>query len=76
MKYLVEAFDKKTELLAFDVELPANCAERLKHIMGWTAEQQGWEGYDLSPAQLAALEEIAGKKFDESMYDFQLTVNV
>lgn len=41
MKFLVEAFDKKTEMLVFDVELPADCDERVKEIMGWTVDPQG-----------------------------------
>lgn len=75
MEYRVEAFDRQTESLAFEVELPAACDEQLKLLMGWMVEQQGWEGYDLSAAQLVVLEEISGKKFDISVYDFQLTVN-
>ncbi|AJO76020.1 MULTISPECIES: hypothetical protein [Pseudomonas] len=75
MKYLVEAFDKKTELLVFDVELPVGCDERVKEIMGWAVDPQGWEGYDLSAVQLTEFEKITEKKFDRSVYDFQLTAN-
>ncbi|OLF56687.1 hypothetical protein [Pseudomonas chlororaphis] len=75
MEYRIEAFDRQTECLVFEVGLPAGCDEQLKRLMGWTVEQQGWEGYDLSAAQLVVLEEISGKKFDISAYDFQLTVN-
>uniref|UniRef100_UPI0013CE5162 DUF7683 domain-containing protein n=1 Tax=Pseudomonas viridiflava TaxID=33069 RepID=UPI0013CE5162 len=52
MKYLLEAFDKKTEFLAFEKEIPAGNDERLKNIMGWTFEQWGDEGYNLDASQL------------------------
>ncbi|WP_423251807.1 DUF7683 domain-containing protein, partial [Pseudomonas viridiflava] len=48
MKYLLEAFDRKTEFLAFAKEIPAGNDERLKSIMGWTSEQWGDEGYNLN----------------------------
>ncbi|WP_329959901.1 DUF7683 domain-containing protein [Pseudomonas sp. MM213] len=62
MIYVIEAFHKHNELLAFEVELPAGCDQEIKNIMGWTAEQQGWEGYDLTDEQLGALEALLGKK--------------
>ncbi|CAI8735815.1 Phage protein [Pseudomonas sp. IT-P253] len=76
MIYVIEAFDKKTELLAFEEELPNGQDEKLKAIMGWTADQQGWEGYNLTTEQLGALEEILGKKVYDPAYLFQLTCNV
>ncbi|MFJ3369007.1 hypothetical protein [Pseudomonas sp. NPDC086251] len=76
MRYLVEAFDKATELLVFDVELPSGCDQRLKEIMGWMAPQQGWEGYELSAAHLIKLGDLSGRTFDASSYNFQLTVNI
>jgi hypothetical protein len=44
--------------------------------MGWTKDQQGWEGYNLTTEQLDALEEILGKKIYDPTYQFQLTCNV
>ncbi|WP_423815263.1 DUF7683 domain-containing protein, partial [Pseudomonas viridiflava] len=44
MKYLLEAFDKKTGVLVFEKEIPAGHDEQLKLIMGWTSEQLGHEG--------------------------------
>ncbi|MHC8385852.1 DUF7683 domain-containing protein [Pseudomonas sp. LB3P14] len=76
MIYVIEAFDKKTELLAFEEELPNGYDKELKAIMGWTADQQGWEGYNLTTEQLDALEEILGKKIYNSAFLFQLTCNV
>lgn len=76
MIYLIEAFDKNTELLAFEEQLPNGYDEDLKTIMGWTADQKGWEGYNLTREQLGALEDILGKKIYDPGYLFQLTCNV
>lgn len=76
MIYVIEAFDKKTELLAFEEELPNGYDKELKAIMGWTADQQGWEGYNLTTEQLDALEEILGKKIYNPAFLFQLSCNV
>ncbi|TVT80621.1 hypothetical protein [Pseudomonas sp. H3(2019)] len=75
MIYLVEAFDKVTELLVFEEELPKGCDEQLRAIMGWTTDQQGWEGYDLSKSQLSAIEEMLGKQIYDSAYLYQLSCN-
>ena len=75
MKYVIEAFDKTTELLVFEFVIPAIHDEQVKVIMEWTTEQQGWEGYDLRADQLVALDKLANENFDTSAYDFQLTVN-
>ena len=75
MKYVIEAFDKTTELLVFEFVIPAIHDEQVKVIMEWTTQQQGWEGYDLRADQLVALDKLANENFDTSAYDFQLTVN-
>ena len=75
MKYVVEAFDKTTELLAFEVAIPASYGIEVKEIMEQKTEQQGWEGYDLRADQLIALSKLLGETFDASAYDFQLSVN-
>ncbi|MEE5057387.1 hypothetical protein V2J93_01155 [Pseudomonas alliivorans] len=76
MKYLLEAFDKKTEILAFEREIPAGNDEQLKSIMGWTSEQLGYEGYNLDDAQLKAIVKILGDDSYDPNYDYQLTCNV
>jgi hypothetical protein len=76
LRFLVEAFDKKTDFQAFVVELPAGCDEQIKTIMGWTKEQHGWEGYDLSPQQIQAIEKIIGRSIVNQDFYFQLTCNV
>jgi len=75
MIYVIEVFDKKTELIAFEEELPSGYEKELKEIMGWTTDQQGWEGYNLTTDQLAALEGVLGKKIYDPAYLFQLTCN-
>ena len=75
MKYVIEAFDKTTELLVFEFVIPAIHDEQVKVMMEWTTQQQGWEGYDLRADQLVALDKLANENFDTSAYDFQLTVN-
>ncbi|WP_409319122.1 hypothetical protein [Pseudomonas sp. KCJK9016] len=75
LKYIIEAFDKKTELFVFEEQLPEGCDEKIAAIMGWTAEQQGWEGYDLTSDQLAALEKLLGKKVSDPAYLIQLSCN-
>lgn len=60
----------------FEEKLPNGYDEQLKAIMGWTVDQQGGEGYNLTTEQLDALEEILGKKIYDPAYLFQLTCNV
>jgi len=76
LRFLVEAFDKKTDFQAFVVELPQGCDEQIKSIMSWTTDQQGWEGYNLSPTQLSAIERLIGKSIQDTEHYFQLTCNV
>ncbi|MBP5969217.1 MULTISPECIES: DUF7683 domain-containing protein [Pseudomonas] len=76
MIYLIEAFDKESGFLAFEEELPTGSDQAIKTIMGWTVEQQGWEGYDLSHEQLGALEKLLGKEIHNPAYKFQLSCNV
>ena len=76
MIYLIEAFDKESGFLAFEEELLTGSDQAIKTIMGWTVEQQGWEGYDLSHEQLGALEKLLGKEIYNPAYKFQLSCNV
>lgn len=76
MIYLIEAFDKENGFLAFEEELPSGSHQAIKTIMGWTVEQHGWEGYDLSHEQLGALEKLLGKEIYNPAYKFQLSCNV
>ncbi|WP_434558576.1 hypothetical protein J3P95_20705 [Pseudomonas sp. Z5-35] len=74
--HVVEAFSKKSETLAFEVELPAGCDAQLKQIMGWSTPQRGDEGYNLSRSQAAAIEALAGRLFYDDDNIFQLTCNI
>jgi hypothetical protein len=71
--YSVEAFDKRTEILVFGEKVPEGYDRVLKEIMGWTFDQQGWEGYDLTRSQLQALEKILGKDIYNPAYIFQVS---
>ncbi|WP_240344557.1 DUF7683 domain-containing protein [Pseudomonas hygromyciniae] len=76
MRYLIEAFDKVTELQAFVIELPPGSEEKLKTIMQWSNEQYGWEGYNLTPTQLTAIESLAGRAIETPVHFFQLTCSI
>jgi hypothetical protein len=76
VKYIIEAFNKESELLIFEVILPYGSDSQLAQIMGWSVPQRGDEGYDLTPSQAAAIEVLAGKHFYDSNHVFQLTCNV
>lgn len=76
MIYIIEAFDRVSEFLVFEEQLPKEYDQELKAIMGWTSDQQGREGYDLTSEQLEALEGILGKKIHNPALIFQLSCNV
>ncbi|WP_080693532.1 DUF7683 domain-containing protein [Pseudomonas chlororaphis] len=76
MRYAVEAFDKRTEFLAFAIDLPNGCDSQLAEIMEWLSPQRGDEGYNLSRGQLAAIETLVGRAFYDPGYIFQLTCNL
>lgn len=75
MKFIIEAFNKENEFLDFEVALPEDCEARLSEIMNWSSPQRGDEGYNLSTAQLASIEVLAGKRFKDDRHIFQLTCN-
>lgn len=76
MKYIIEAFDKETEFLNFEVELPDGIDSQIAEIMVWSTPPRGEEGYDLNANQIAAIEELAGRTFYDTNNDFQLTCNI
>ncbi|MBL0840969.1 hypothetical protein E3Z27_04680 [Pseudomonas mediterranea] len=76
MKYIIEAFDKESDFLAFEIELPEGCDSQLAQIMGWSAAQRGDEGYNLNANQAAAIEALAGRQFYDADHLFQLTCNI
>ncbi len=76
MKYVIEAFDKDSEFLDFEIELPDGCEAQLAEIMNWASPQRGDEGYNLSDTQLSSIELLAGRRFYDANHIFQLTCNV
>jgi hypothetical protein len=76
LNYIVEAFDKKTELLELEVELPENCDSQITEIMRWSTPPRGDEGYNLNASQIAAIEKLASRQFYDHNYIFQLTCNI
>ena len=48
MKFIVEAFDKETEFLDFEVVLPDDCEAQLAEIMNWSSPQRGDEATTLT----------------------------
>jgi hypothetical protein len=75
MNFVIEIFDKETELLVFEEELPSGHDSEIKGIMGWMDDQQGGEGYDVTSEQLKALEKLLGKNISDPAFVFQLTCN-
>ena len=73
--YRIEAFDKKTEFLTYKIDLPGGCDSKLAQIMGWSSPQRGDEGYNMSPEQAAAIEQMVGTPFYDNEHIFQLTCN-
>ena len=76
MKYIIEAFDKKTKFLVFEVQLPNGHDAQLAQIMGWLEPQRGDEGYNMTSDQIAAIEALVGSPFYDDDHIFQLTCNV
>jgi hypothetical protein len=54
LKFTVEVFDRKTELLVSEINLPEGCDAQLSEIMGWSCQQRGDEGYDLNRDQASS----------------------
>jgi hypothetical protein len=76
LKYIVEVFDRHSELLEFEINLPDGCDAQLSEIMEWSEPQRGDEGYDLNRDQASAIEALVGRKFFDEVHIFQLTCNV
>lgn len=74
--YKIEVFDKKTEFLAFTLTLPEGHDAQLAQIMGWSEPQRGYEGYDMSAKQAAAIETLTGSRFYDNEHIFQITCNI
>jgi hypothetical protein len=53
---VIEVFDKETEALLETVEIPPERKSELADLMGWKTPEDEIYGYDLTSAQLRALE--------------------
>ena len=56
MNHSVLIFDKTTEELINEVAIPGEHAEQLKALMGWASDEEAIYEYDLTPAQVRAIE--------------------
>jgi hypothetical protein len=72
VRHAVEAFDKKTEFLVFEVPIPRENIEQLRIIMKWSEPEDEIYGYDLDSAQITQLEALIGITFYDPKYDFQI----
>lgn len=73
MSHTISAFDKMTELMVFEIEIPQQNHPKLKEIMGWTEPEDEIFGYDLSSRQIQLLEELLGQRVYDQRYIFQLS---
>lgn len=73
MIHTISAFDKTTELMVFEIEIPQQNYPKLKEIMGWTEPEDEIFGYDLSSKKIQLLEELLGQRFYDQRYVFQLS---
>lgn len=73
MIHTISAFDKTTELMVFEIEIPKQNHPKLKEIMGWTEPEDEIFGYDLSSKKIQLLEELLGQRIYDQRYVFQLS---
>ena len=70
MIYLIEAFDRKTELLVFEEELPDGCDEKLQAIMGWVGINKAGKATISPKSNLMLWRTYLGKKFQTEILSF------
>lgn len=73
MQHEIHAFDKKTEQLAFSIEIPADLFNTLAELMTWREPEDAIYEYDLSPEQVSRLESMTGRTFSSPDFIFQLS---
>ncbi|MEI8595559.1 hypothetical protein CAG70_14190 [Photobacterium halotolerans] len=77
MKVVVEAFDKESELLVFEIEIEKSHLDKIKQIAGLTEDDMnfllsGAGGFDLSADQVKEIEMATSKAIYRLDCDFQL----
>jgi hypothetical protein len=73
LNHTVDAYDKNTSLLVFEIPVPDGKIDQLRAIMKWTVPEDEIYGYDLDPKQITQLEVLIGRPFYDPEYDFQLS---
>jgi len=72
MKHIVEVFDRQTEQLLMDFDVPADRHDDLKRLMNWHGPEDEFDVENLSPAQVQVLENWTGKSLTGETYIVQL----
>ena len=77
MIIVVEAFDKKTELLSHEIKIKEEYLPDLFNILGLTKNEQdflisGAGGFDIDNCKIKEIEILIGEKIYSPLCDFQL----
>ncbi len=77
MKVVVEAFDKKSELLVSEIEVNSSYVDQVSKLLNLSDDEHrfllaGAGGFDLSIEQVKSIETIIGESFYSAQYDYQL----
>ncbi|ATA23079.1 hypothetical protein BIY26_10550 [Brenneria goodwinii] len=76
--YSVELFDKHTEMLKSEIEIPKEKVHEVSKIMGWSSDAEraflnGIAGFNVNIEQAKSLETLLGKKFYASDLIIQIS---
>ncbi|EKQ3596541.1 hypothetical protein V6969_004710 [Vibrio parahaemolyticus] len=77
MKVVVEAFDKKSELLVSEIEVQSTYVDQVSKVLDLSDDDlqfllAGAGGFDISIDQVKAIETIIGESFYSAQCDYQL----
>ncbi|QMV16694.1 DUF7683 domain-containing protein [Vibrio spartinae] len=77
MKVVIEAYDKKTELLVSEREIQDKFLAEVMHNIGFSSEDEsflcsGFGGFNLTEEQVKIIEAIIDESIYSENYDFQL----
>lgn len=72
MNHYLSAYDKITDELVFQLEIPQTHAAQLSQLMGWTTEEEKIHVYDLDGQHLQAIAAMLGQNLASEHYCFQL----
>ena len=73
MNHSVLIFDKTTQVLINEVAIPGEHAEQLKALMGWASDEEAIYEYDLTPAQVRAIETWVNSRLETPNGLYQLS---